>query len=166
MAKNARRRSVCLALLLGLPLATVADEPRTNVYGDPFVQATSGIAHCPVPEGPMLTAAEARAESHGRVERGTSCYRSGRCRLPNAYLYDRELAPRVAQFIVRAGRFADTSVWVTSQRRWIRLQGCVQSTAQSAALIDAVRGIDDVEAVVDELVVGSEAPPRYRVRTP
>lgn len=166
MSKNARRRIACLAALVGLPLATVADEPRTNVFGDPFVQATAGIARCPVPAGPLLTAAEASAESHGRVERGTSCYRSGRCRLPNAYLYDRELAPRVKQFIERAGRFADTSVWITSQRRWIRLQGCVQGAKQAADLVDAVRGIDDVEAVVDELGLGSEASPRYRVRTP
>ena len=160
------RRIACLVVLLGLPLAVAADAARTNVYGDPFVQVTAGLPGCPVPEGPALTASEARAESHWRVERGTSCYRSGRCRLPNSYLYDRELVPRVKQFIERSGRYADTSLWISGQRRWIWLQGCVRNADQAPELESAVRGIDDVEAVVNQLGVGREASPRYRIRAP
>ena len=158
-------RARCVAgLLAGVASCGVAaDEPRRNVYGDPFVQATSGLAACPVPEGPLLTAQEARAEAHWRVERGTSCHRSGRCRLPNSYLYDRELVPRVKQSIERAGRYADTSVWIVGQRRWIYLQGCVRDARQAADLADTVRRIDDVEAVVDQLGVGTDARPAYRV---
>ena len=66
-------------------------------------------------------------EAHWRAERGTSCYRSGRCRLPNAYLYDKEIAPRVVKAIDAAGTFADTSVWVEGQRRWVWLKGCVST---------------------------------------
>ena len=41
-----------------------------------------------------------RKEAHVRAQHGGSCYRSGRCRLPNSYLYDKEIIPRVRQFIV------------------------------------------------------------------
>jgi hypothetical protein len=51
-----------------------------------------------------------RAESHWRAERGTSCFQSGRCRLPNSYLYDKEIIPRVKKAIDADGRFSETSV--------------------------------------------------------
>jgi hypothetical protein len=92
-------------------------EPRRNYYDDPFVQATSALPGCPVPEGPLITHAEMQAQAHGRVDRGTTCFRSGRCRLPNSYLYDKELVPRVRQFIAQDERFVDSSVWVLGQRR-------------------------------------------------
>ena len=69
------------------------DEAAFNRFNDPFVQVTSGLADCPKQEGPRITGAQMQSESHGRAERGTSCFRSGRCRLPNAYLYDREIIP-------------------------------------------------------------------------
>ena len=141
-------------------------EPRRNYYDDPFVQATSALPGCPVPEGPLITHAEMQAQAHGRVDRGTTCFRSGRCRLPNSYLYDKELVPRVRQFIAQDERFVDTSVWVLGQRRWIYLKGCVASESQREALERAVRGIDDVEAVIDELMVGPSGTPRYRVAEP
>ena len=85
------------------------------------------------------------------MERGTSCYQSGRCRLPNSYLYDKEIIPRVRKAILADGRFDDTSIWVEGQRRWVWLKGCVASAAQSALIEQLVRQIDDVEAVVNEL---------------
>jgi hypothetical protein len=56
-------------------------EPGTNAFNDPFEQVTGSLSQCPAPEGPSLTASEARAESHWRVERGSSCFLSGRCRV-------------------------------------------------------------------------------------
>src|SRR5437773_4879845 len=94
-------------------------EERANRFGDPFLQVTAGIAECPPQHGPMITEAEMRAEAHARAERGTRCFQSGRCRLPNSYLYDKEIIPRVAQAIVADGRFDGTSVWVEGQRRWV-----------------------------------------------
>ena len=102
-------------------------------------------------------------ETHWRAERGTSCYRSGRCRLPNAYLYDKEIIPRVATFIQRDDRFQTTSVWILGQRRRVYLKGCVSSEAQRDQLEAEVRLIDDVEAVVNELMVGVTGTPRYDV---
>ncbi len=144
--------ALCASALAGV--AVRADEaPRANYFNDPFVQATGGLAACPVPPGPQITEAEMRAESHYRTERGTSCFQSGRCRLPNAYLYDREIIPRVQKAILADGRFADTSVWVEGQRRWVWLKGCVSRAEQSTALEQLVRQIDDVEAVINQLTV-------------
>ena len=128
-------------------------EPRANYFNDPFLQATGAIRDCPVPEGPLITREEMQREAHARTERGTRCFESGRCRLPNAYLYDREIVPRVRKAIEFDPRFADTSIWVQGQRRWVWLKGCVRRKADAQALEKLVRGLDDVEAVFNELVV-------------
>ena len=93
------------------------------------------------------------AEAHPRAERGTRCYQAGRCRLPSSYLYDKEIIPRVKTAILADGRFAGTSVWALGQRRWVILKGCVRTETERKALEGLVRAIDDVEAVVNELVV-------------
>ena len=146
--------------------APVAAQQRTNVFNDPFIQASAGLAGCPVAEPPLLTAEQARAQSHLRVEKGTTCYYYGRCRLPNAYLYDPEIVPRVARFIKLTPRFADSSVWLLGQRRWVYLKGCVASAAMARDLEHEVRLIDDVEAVVNELMVGTAGKPPYAVKHP
>jgi len=157
--------SVTLALVaLGSSSAPgQADEPRSNAFNDPFVQATHAIAACPPAEPPLLTPAEVRAQSHLRVEKGTTCYYYGRCRLPNAYLYDREIIPRVARFIQLDDRFANSTIWLLGERRWVYLKGCVASAEQASALEAEVRLIDDVEAVINELMVGSDGKPPYAV---
>jgi hypothetical protein len=158
--------TAAVALAALVPSQGLRAQDRRNYFDDPFVQVTSGLAACPVPEGPLLTLDEMRSQAHGRVERGTSCYRSGRCRLPNAYLYDREIIPRVRQFILQDDRYAATSIWLLGQRRWVYLLGCVGSAPQAEALERAVRRIDDVEAVVNELMVGTTGTPRYPVLAP
>jgi hypothetical protein len=70
-------------------------QERKNFYNDPFLQVTNALKNCPAPETPRLTEEEIRTESHARAERGTRCYAEGRCRLPNSYLYDQEIIPRV-----------------------------------------------------------------------
>ena len=136
-----------------------APAERRNWFDDPFVQATHGLPGCPIPDPPLLTEPEMQHETHWRAERGTSCYRSGRCRLPNAYLYDKEIAPRVVKAIDAAGTYDNTSVWVEGQRRWVWLKGCVSTPEQAAELERMVRLIDDVEAVIPQLIVGTTMPP-------
>ncbi|WP_332778330.1 BON domain-containing protein [Polaromonas sp.] len=148
-----------LACTLAVALPTAAQQ-RSNAFDDPFVQVTSAIAACPVPAGPLYTEQEARDAAHVRSHHGTSCYRSGRCRLPNSYLYDREMIPRVEQYIRLDGRFNDTSVWVVGERRLVTLLGCVQSKEQADALEKAVWLVDDVMGVINYLGVPGEAP-RY-----
>ena len=139
-------------------------QERTNYFNDPFEQVTSGLVSCPVPEGPVISADQARSESHYRSERGTSCYQSGRCRLPNSYLYDKEIIPRVKQFILEDGRYLDTSIWVVGQRRWVTLKGCVNSDRQSQDIERSVKGVDDVEMVVNELKIVQSSNPNSDVQ--
>ncbi len=157
----------------GVALATIAcmagvacAQERANYFNDPFVKITNGIAGCTVPEAPPLTRDEVRVQSHLRSERGTRCYLSGRCRLPNSYLYDQEIISRVKKAIDADGRFADTSVWAEGQRRWVTLKGCVRSKSEAKALVQLVASIDDVEKVVNELVVTSDHSARAKRRMP
>jgi hypothetical protein len=142
-----------LLLALGISSPAQSAEPRANYFDDPFLQVTSAISDCPPQQGPMITEAEMHAEAHVRAERGTRCFQSGRCRLPNSYLYDKEIIPRVKQAIVVDGRFSDTSLWVQGQRRWVWLKGCVRTRAQADAVERLARSVDDVESVINELVV-------------
>ncbi|MDM0112154.1 BON domain-containing protein [Variovorax sp. J22R133] len=148
------RTAARLALIaFAIAWSACGAQERANYFNDPFVQATGGIANCPVPEGPLITEAERRAQTHGRAERGTSCYQSGRCRLPNAYLYDPDIIARAQKAVLAAGAFGDTSVWLEGQRRWVWLKGCVRTQAQSAELERLIRSLDDVEMVMNELKV-------------
>ena len=144
-------RPVAVLLAGLLPGGAACAQERANFFNDPFVQATSGVKACPVPEGPLITREEMLAQTHGRAERGTSCYQAGRCRLPNAYLYDPDIIARARKAVLADGSIADTSVWLLGQRRWVWLKGCVRSQAQSEALERLIRSLDDVEQVMNEL---------------
>ena len=153
-------RTACLFSFLLLAAAAFAQE-RRNVFGDPFLQVTSAIPGCPAPRLPGFTEEEVRKEEHARAQHGTSCYHSGRCRLPNSYLYDKEIIPRVKQYIERDGRFDDTTVWVLGERRIVTLMGCVRTPQQSEQMEKAVLLVDDVMGVVNFLMVGTRGPARY-----
>lgn len=147
------RGALCALSLCLAGAAWAQAGARANFFEVPFLQVTDGLASCPRQHEPQITRQEMLEQSHYRAERGTSCYQAGRCRLPNAYLYDKEIIPRVQKAVLADGRFAQTSVWVEGQRRWVWLKGCVRSRAQARALETLVRGIDDVESVVNELQV-------------
>ena len=150
--------SLCILVLVA---PSRAQEP-SNFFDDPFVQVTSAMPGCPVPEGPLMTQAEVRAQAHVRSQHGGSCYRSGRCRLPNSYLYDKEIIPRAAQYLQQDGRFDNTSVWLLGERRLVTLMGCVQSKEQAEAMEKAVWLVDDVMGVVNYLMVGTKGKPPYK----
>ncbi|MDP3760106.1 MAG: BON domain-containing protein [Ramlibacter sp.] len=144
-------------------LGAARAQERSNLFGDPFEQVTSAVPNCPVPQPPGVTKDEMAALAHVRAQHGTSCHLSGRCRLANSYLYDKEIIPRVVQYLRLDGRFNDTSVWVLGERRLVTLMGCVQSQEQAAAMEKAIGLVDDVMGVVNQLVVGTGGTPRYAV---
>jgi len=159
--------STCLgAALLAVPARGANDDVLKNPFHDPFVQVTRGLAQCPVPEEPLYTEEEYRGLAHERSQRGVSCWLAGRCRLPNSYLYDAEIVPRVNIAVNETTRFADTSVWALGQRRRVWLRGCVRTAEQARDLEAVVRHLDDVEDVQNELMVGSEGTPPYVVVKP
>lgn len=156
-------RTTLLLLLSLLACVAAAEEPRRNAFDDPFLQVTSELPGCPVPRPPGFTEEEVRKEAHVRAQHGTSCYRVGRCRLPNSYLYDKEIIPRVQQTIRMDGRFDDTSVWVLGERRIVTLMGCVKTREQAEQMEQAVRLVDDVMGVVNFLMVGTKDRARYEL---
>lgn len=150
-----------LLLATVLLAAAAAAQERRNAFDDPFLQVTSALPGCPAPRPPGFTEEEIRKEEHVRAQHGTSCYHSGRCRLPNSYLYDKEIIPRVKQYIERDGRFDDTSVWVLGERRIVTLMGCVRTPRQAVEMEKAVLLVDDVMGVVNQLMVGTRGRPPY-----
>ena len=166
MQSDPLTKALCaLGFFLSASIAT-AQETRRNPFDDPFAAVTSGLSTCPRAEAPLFTEEQIRNEAHDRSQRGTSCWLAGRCRLHNAYLYDKEIIPRVVKAVQADGRYPDTSVWALGQRRWVWLKGCVSRPEQREALERLVRLIDDVEGVVNELMVGTQGAPPYRTAAP
>ena len=145
--------------------AAESSEPLKNHYNDPFVQVTNAIAACPLPRGPFMTAREAQAEAHPRIERGTTCFMAGKCQEPNAYRYDATIAGHARAAVVDAvGKtpaLAQSSVWLTVQRRFIFAQGCVGDKRQIARWEALLRAVPDVEYVGADFAVGA-APKQFR----
>jgi hypothetical protein len=160
--RAARAATFLLALAASAALPANA-QARRNAFDDPFEQVTSALPGCPTPRPPGYTEEEVRQEAHVRAQHGTSCHRVGRCRLPNSYLYDKEIIPRVQQYIRMDGRFGDTSVWVLGGRRIVTLMGCVRTKEQAEQMEKAVMLVDDVMGVVNQLMVGTRGKPRYAV---
>ena len=121
---------------------------------DPFAPATAGIAACPTAKPRLWTVDEMRTEAHVRSERGTRCALEGTCEPGGAYKRDVEINERVRAAIAADPRFADTSVWVTTSRKWVTLKGCVRKSAQRKAMVSLVTQQPNVERVFDELTLG------------
>jgi hypothetical protein len=152
-----RRRILAAALaVLATSLAARAADTGERVQLDPFARATAGDRACPEQAPPTLSAAEARNEAHVRVERGLRCAMDGSCEPGGAYKRDPELNEHVRGSIAADARFADTSVWVTTTRKWVTLQGCVRTPQQRRSLVRLVQAQPGVERVFDELRVGSK----------
>jgi BON domain len=140
-------------------LSAFAEELRTYQL-DPFAQATDGYASCPAAKPPVLTEQEMRVQAHGRAERGTSCCLAGTCECGGAYKRDSEINDRVVAAIRGEMRLRDTSVWVTTMRKFVTLQGCVHDATQKKALERLVRRQPDVAIVWNETTIGANAPKR------
>jgi hypothetical protein len=134
-----------------------------NPFGDPFIAATQG-SPCPAPLGPAYTASERTAETHSRAERGTSCWLSGKCKEPNAYRYDAGNAAAAVAALRRDASLATSAIWVTAQRRFVFLEGCVVDAAQAARAEAAVTALPDVERVIPALALPGERTPYRRAQ--
>ena len=122
---------------------------------DPFARATTGYPGCPEQPPPLMTAEEARTQAHVRSERGLRCAMEGKCEPGGSYRRDPEINEQVRAAVAADKRFANTSVWLTTSRKWVTLQGCVRSSAQRKALDGFVQKQANVERVFDELRIGT-----------
>jgi len=151
-------------LLLAAQAAAAQDTGaplKQNWFDDPFFRVSAGLAARAMPQGPFYTAEERRAQTHSRLERGTSCWLAGKCTDSNAYRYDKPLAPKVRAALLAVPGVQKSSVWVVIQRRWVYLQGCVPSNALARKLEHAARAVADVETVVPDLMIGTRGKPPY-----
>ncbi|HEY5325092.1 MAG TPA: BON domain-containing protein [Caldimonas sp.] len=141
------------------PAFAPADPPRLlNPFNDPFIQATAGRP-CPAPLGPAYTEVERRVEAHSRLERGTTCWLAGLCAEPNAYRYDAANATAAAAALRREPALAGTTLWLTAQRRFIYIEGCVADAGQAARAEALVKALADVDRVIPALALPGEKPP-------
>ena len=146
------------ALVAGCGSVAQADAPLLNPFNDPFLQATVGRP-CPTPLGPAYTEAELRVEAHSRIERGTTCWLQGLCAEPNAYRYDAANAIAAVVALRRDPALAGTTIWLTAQRRFIYLEGCVGDAAQAARAEELIKALPDVDRVIPALALPGEKPP-------
>ena len=152
-----------LILVLVCCTAAAAEEERRNWFDDPFAQATHGLAGCPVPDGPLMTEAEMRTESHARAERGTRCWLEKKCDSPSAYKYDKPINENATTRLAGDPRFKDSTIWVRTLRGFVFLQGCVGSAKQKQQIIGAIGALPRVERVLNEMQVGTKGKPPYRL---
>lgn len=133
-------------------------EALGNHYNDPFVQVTGAIKACPRPRGPFMTVKEAQAEAHPRIERGTTCFMSGKCTEPNAYRYDARIAAAAQEVVTTELRkfpsLARSSVWLTVQRRFVFVHGCVARRGDVVKWKRMLKTVPEVEYVGIDLAVG------------
>jgi osmotically-inducible protein OsmY len=142
-------------LSAAIALASVCAVAQPAVQLDPFTQATNGMASCPTVVPRLYSPDEMRTEAHVRSERGTRCALEGTCEPGGAYIRDGEINEQARAEIAADKRFADTSVWVTTSRKWVTLKGCVRTKAQQRAIIALARHQAYVDRVFDELTVNN-----------
>lgn len=153
-----------LAVVASSLLAAETDEPLLmNPFHDPFLQATSGRP-CPAPLGPAYTETARRAESHSRIERGTSCWLAGTCAEPNAYRYDDADAKAAVAALQAEPSLASSAIWVTAQRRLIFLEGCVADQAQAAKAEAVAKAAPEIQQVIPALALPGERTPYRRAQ--
>ncbi|KUM02992.1 BON domain-containing protein [Chromobacterium subtsugae] len=160
-ADAASLRALVLGLAGGLLAATsaaLASPPLKNWFDDPFFQARGRIAACPLPQGPFATEAEMKQQAHSRIERGTSCWLAKQCAKPNAYMYDADIAADLRRRFSQSRRFADASLWLTVQRRFVYVEGCARARRAVAGIESFIKRTPNVQLVIANIRVGAEKP--------
>jgi hypothetical protein len=159
----ARRNAAAATAFAACALVPVASgaTAEERVQLDPFAQATGGYPGCAATPPPLLTLAQSRVVAHERAERGTRCAMEGTCEPGGAYRRDGEVNENVRAAIAANKAFANTSLWLTTTRKWVTLSGCLRSQAQRRALTKFVQAQPMVERVFDETRMGTRgAPPK------
>lgn len=146
--------------------ATAAQAQVKNWYNDPFFALSSAVSACPVPLGPLMSRAEAEDDAHYRVERGTTCWLAHKCSKPNSYLYDVDIAAAVRRQFQGDASLANTSLWITVQRRFVYAEGCAPASFDRAALQRRLEAIPDVEQVFVRVVADPHGALPYKTLPP
>jgi hypothetical protein len=156
-----RIASAVVFALSGAAVCAQGDAPLKNWFNDPFFPLTQDIGQCPVPRGALMTEAEMKAESHSRIERGTTCWMSGRCKEPNAYLYDAGIGKAIRERFAGDPALRGTSLWITVKRRFVWVEGCVPDAARAPQLEAMFSAVPEVERVLVNVMQGVDGKPPY-----
>ena len=158
--------AACLALCADAQAQTSADAqaPRKNWYNDPFFALSGAVSACPLPLGPLMTREEAEDDAHYRVERGTTCWLAHKCSKPNSYLYDADIAAEIREQFKGDASLANTSLWITVQRRFVYAEGCANASFDRAALQRRLEAIPDVEQVFVRVTADPHGVLPYKTR--
>lgn len=162
---RAFRSFVSLACLLAAA-STSAEEVVKNWFKDPYSQVRFGISACPQPLGPYATHDQMLHETHYRSERGLRCYLEKKCTKPSSYMYDADIAEAVRSRFAASPKLKDTSLWVTGQRRFVWIEGCVASTRDRSEIEALMRGVPDLEMLIVNVMRLGEPSIPYRVLGP
>jgi hypothetical protein len=159
--------SLVSVALLALTMRAAAQDELQNRGHDPFFQISSAIANCPEPAGPRVSEEEWMSQSHHRIEHGNHCFLEGRCRLPNAFDYDSEIAEttrrRLQWLTSTSPAWQQSTLWVTVYQRWILVQGCVSPAFPGEKFFAALGDVPDAEKVIDETTSHPETKVPYVV---
>jgi hypothetical protein len=142
------RRGACLLAATFAVAGARAEEVVRNWFNDPFFQVRSAIADCPMPLGPYGNEEHRMRETHYRLERGLRCYLEKKCSKPSSYMYDADIASAVRARFEASPRLRDASLWVTVQRRFAWVEGCVASSRGQGEIEALLHGIPDLERVI------------------
>lgn len=141
--------------------AGAASEVPQNLFNDPFEQLSRDLPNCPEPLGPRLPESQRSAVAHNRIERGTTCWLAGRCRLAHSTDYDPEIAQAVLPKLKASPALRGSSLWVYFFARNVYLQGCAGDPAQVDALAAIAREHPDVFTVVPTVRTDARQPLPY-----
>lgn len=134
-----------------------------NWFNDPFFQISNAIPNCPVPAGPFITFAEKQTQAHHRAERGTTCWLAGKCKRPNAYEYDQDIAEDFKSAWAERSPFKNSTLWVTVQGRIIFIEGCVQDRKWVRDIEKFALAVPNVEQAVAFVYSDLSTNPPYKL---
>ena len=155
----ALRAAVVFVACSTFSMAAFADEIVRNWFNDPFFPVRSAIPDCPVPLGPYGTEADRMRETHYRSERGLRCYLEKKCAKPSSYMYDADIAAEVKRRFEASPLLADSSLWVTAQRRFVWIEGCVGTRGAAKEIEKLLAGVPDLERTIVMVVRDRKASP-------
>ena len=146
--------------------AAAGTEVLRNWFNDPFFQVRAAIPGCPVPLGPYGTEGDRMRETHYRSERGLRCYLEKKCTKPSSYMYDAEIASAVKARFEASPLLRDSSLWVTAQRRFAYVEGCVKSPRAEQEIRRLLAGVPDLEQTIVNVTRDPKPPLPYRLPGP
>ena len=157
------RCAVGVALAVGAIAPAPAQEEVRNWFDDPYLRLTAEVPDCPTPAGPFVTRQESLAQSHSRLEKGTTAWLAGEAERPKAFAYDKDIAAALAAAFAEQQRFRVSSLWATVQGRVVYIEGCVSAESEVPALEALARSLPNVQQAVAIVRTRPDAPVPYKV---